>query len=169
MPPGSIVEFIARCLLILVLTVMSQLPASLGVKVDADAFLGSFYYFDSDMSPKRVSTWSDGPGWRSQSSRNGESLKDIKAKMNSLDSQEDHLVIQRRIWEEHQNRCGAHIPSALCCVKGITPLEGWDGRPIRKMMPLLFPDRPKKLRKKKKRVSNNEGTIMSLSAELPVV
>lgn len=137
MPAPSVMEFVVRCLLLLVLAIISQLPPTFNIKLDADSFLGSFYYTDSDGSARRVGPWVDGPGWRDPQSDTGN--EDPSDRLSRLEDQSHHLANRRREWSEHQNRYGAHIPSALCCVEGITPLEGWKvGDPVTKITPLRF-------------------------------
>lgn len=135
----STMDFLPRCSLLLILKMMSLLPPSMGVIVDSDAFLGSFSYVDDDGVRKKVGGWDNGPGWRrslQESSSAGRASCDDN---NVYLSQADHLETQLQIWKEHENKYGAHIPSAVCCIAGITPLEGWsEGDSLDKIKPLLF-------------------------------
>lgn len=167
MPPAAIVEFMARCLLILVLTMISQLPSNLNVKIDADAFLGSFHYTDENGASRRVDRWLDGPGWRKRQASDNSSNTDAIDRPTDLEDQKEHIAILQRKWEEHENRCGAHIPSALCTVAGITPLVGWtEGQPLQKMKPLLFPRKTKKKKKKGGKKVATEGWYLAIHSHV---
>lgn len=145
MSPSSVMSFLVRCFLLLVVTMVSQLPGELGAKVDSDSFLASFSFIDSDGARKRVGPWMDGPGWRRSNSPSSASSP-IDGMGADLVDQKAHLDSQRRLWTEHQNKCGGHIPSAVCTVADITPLEGWsDGDPLEKIKPLRFGDKKPKV------------------------
>lgn len=129
MKPLSLMTFLTRCFLILMLSLVSQLPSQMDVQIDSDSFLNSFSYMDTDGVRRRVAPWFDGPGWRSQT------------RTSVLESQEDRVAQLRNTWSEHQKKYGGHIPSAVCCLPDIAPLHGWpENVPLVKMKPLLFAD-----------------------------
>lgn len=136
MTVSSVMQFVVRCLLLIVLAVLSQLPPAFNVKLDADAFMGSFYYSDADGTARSVGPWVDGPGWRDPV-RSASGDEDASDRLSRLRNQKEHLADRRLQWEAHRNKCGAHIPSALCCLANITPLEGWTvGEPLPKIASL---------------------------------
>lgn len=159
MSHSALMKFLTRCLLVLVLSIVAQLPKAMGVKVDSDAFMGAFYYVDEDGTNHQVGHWTFGPGWRN---RDGMAIDDDITNTYKADSadfnltdQQSHLVSRWKVWSEHENKYGAHIPSTLCCLPKITLLEGWmHGQPLPKIKPLLF---------KKGRHENNTSIQAELS------
>lgn len=148
MPHTALLEFLARCFLVLVLAMVSQLPSAMDVMIDSDLFLSAFFYVDEKGVRQRVGSWKNGPGWRASRPRSDDAMDedpqsdghdDAEIACRYLTGQHNHLVAQWKKWTDHENRCGAHIPSALCCVASITPLEGWTvGQPLPKIKPLRF-------------------------------
>lgn len=145
----ALMQFLTRCFLVLILAMVAQLPADMGVKVDSDVFMSAFHYTDEDGVRCRVGSWENGPGWRVPGRDKDSMDEDDDLSSNNSDKFDDvslRLVEQRELvaarwaeWKAHENTCGAHIPSVLCCVPKITPLEGWaDGQPLQKMKPLPF-------------------------------
>lgn len=140
MPPSSMGTFLARCLLLLVVTIISQLPNELGLKIDSDRFLSSFSYVDVDGERRRVGPWAEGPGWRSVDAADAS-----EDEPGDLIEQTEHISTRRMEWTLHLNKCGGHIPSVVCCVANIPPLNGWSpGDPLHKMKALPFGNRKKK-------------------------
>lgn len=143
MSHSALMKFLTRCFLVLILSVVAQLPKAMGVKVDSDTFMGSFYYVDEEGTDCRVGSWTEGPGWRNHDRMavdiDIDDTHKVSSAMNSLTDQRSYLVGRWKLWSEHENKCGAHIPSALCCLPKITPLEGWTrGQPVPKIKPLSF-------------------------------
>lgn len=161
MSPSSIMGFLVRCLLLLAVTMMSQLPSGMDVRIDSDAFVGSLSFVDRDGSRKRLSSWADGPGWR----RTDAETKFVEAAVefdghNDLVDQREHTALMRKRWNAHQQKYGGHIPSVVCCVAGYHPLEGWtEGDPIKKIQPLKFEH--EKNRNKKPRKNKGKGKVPS--------
>lgn len=142
MPHSALMKFLARCFLMLILSIVSQLPKAMSVKIDSDAFLGSIYYVDESGINRQVEPWKDGPGWRDCNRMlvdSDDTVHHADNAMSNLTDQQPHLVARWSLWLKHENKYGAHIPSAVCCLEKITPLEGWtQGQPLQKISPLLF-------------------------------
>lgn len=164
MKPSSVMLFLTRCLLLLMVTILSQLPKDMDAKINSDAFFGSFSYVDSDGRRRRVRPWISGPGWRSARSIANNTNDDE----DELVDQADKIADMRAAWDKHQRLCGGHIPSAVCCVPKIPPLVGWsEGDPFEKIAPIPFGDGKRK--KKTDTIQNSEqqpGVVDSSDGKL---
>lgn len=130
---SSLMKFMARSLLHVACFVTRQLPASLDVRIDSDAFLNSFTFVDESGDRQQVGSWALGPGWRSSSSSRGRD--DDPSVCIDLISQKDRVEEQHRRWEEYHTKYAGHIPYAVAVKPGICALEGWDSEDIHSKLP----------------------------------
>ncbi|KAF8972601.1 hypothetical protein BDZ97DRAFT_1913105 [Flammula alnicola] len=110
-PRLSLVAFLAKSFLTVVLCILAQLDPLIGVRVDSDAFLGSFSFANEDGHRQRVGPWRLGPGWRSPNASN-ESENILHN--SDLVSQKSLVADQYAKWRRYYRFYSAHIPFAVC-------------------------------------------------------
>jgi hypothetical protein len=108
MPNESLVTFMARSFLSIVLLILNQMPPALGVRVDSDTFLSSFSFDNGNGGRQRVGPWTSGPGWRAvDASSTPPASVDLR-------SQQEFIDRQLARWTKHFNFYAGHIPHAVC-------------------------------------------------------
>ncbi|KDR65409.1 hypothetical protein GALMADRAFT_148722 [Galerina marginata CBS 339.88] len=124
MPRMSLVTFLARSFLTLVLCILAQLDPVIGARVDSDTFLRSFSFNNAHGNRQRVGPWKLGPGWRSPDASNEPSHNDLLVDYD-LVSQRTLIAEKYNQWLDFCNFYGAHIPYAVC--SGSVPALEEDG------------------------------------------
>ncbi|KAF8953459.1 hypothetical protein BDZ97DRAFT_1767424 [Flammula alnicola] len=110
-PRLSLVAFLAKSFLTVVLCILAQLDPLIGARVDSDAFLGSFSFANEDGHHQRVGPWRLGPGWRSPNASN--ETENILLD-SDLVSQQTLVDSQYAKWWRYYRFYSAHIPFAVC-------------------------------------------------------
>ncbi|KAF8960611.1 hypothetical protein BDZ97DRAFT_1921995 [Flammula alnicola] len=110
-PRLSLVAFLAKSFLTVVLCILAQLDPLIGARVDSNAFLGSFSFANEDGHRQRVGPWRLGPGWRSPNASN--ETENILLD-SDLVSQQTLVDSQYAKWWRYYRFYSAHIPFAVC-------------------------------------------------------